>query len=118
MTATADLRTEVLDRLRALAVARPERTVHLTIDVVRYGASLPIPAVLATLESLRERGEVVHAGGGWRLPDGAGSGRAVWLVLISDAVVHSIHSSERGARARAAELDNFDARVEQRRVED
>jgi len=118
MTAAAGLRTEVLDRLRALTVSRPERTVHLTIDVVRYGASLPVPAVLATLEDLWERGEVVQVGGGWRLPDGVASTRAVWLVVIGDAAVHSVHESERGARARVAELDSFAARIERRPVED
>ncbi|MGE0029411.1 MAG: hypothetical protein AB7O78_02825 [Thermoleophilia bacterium] len=69
MTRLDDLRAEILGRLRALAVVHPERTVHLTIDVARRGAVLPVPAVLATLEDLRARGEVVQLGGGWRLPD-------------------------------------------------
>jgi hypothetical protein len=129
---------EVLRRLRALGVAHPERTVHLTIDVARHGAPLPVPSVLATLEHLLERGEVVHVGGGWRLPDGpesvrlevsmspgdhaapdpAASPRSVWLVLIRSATVLSVHATEDGARTRVAELDNFAAHVERRRVED
>ena len=124
MTAAGDLRAEVLDRLRALTVAHPERTVHLTIDVVRYGAPLPVAGVLATLEHLRASGAIVHAGGGWRLPeaasalDGADGGGAVWLVVISGATVLSVHASQEGARARVAELDSFDAHVERRRLED
>jgi hypothetical protein len=113
-----DLHGEVLDRLQTLTVSRPDRAAHLAIDVVRYGPPLPVPAVLAALEDLRRRGEVVHAGGGWRLPDEANAARAVWLVMIRDAAVHSVHASERSARARVAELDSFDAYVEQRPVED
>ncbi len=137
MTRLDELRAEVLGRLRALAAAHPERTVHLTIDVARHGATLPVPSVLATLEDLRERGRVVHVGGGWRLPDGpegvrlevsvspdgaaspdrAAATRSVWLVLISGATVLSVHATEDGARARVAELDNFAAHVERHRVE-
>jgi hypothetical protein len=138
VTGLDELHAEVLRRLRALGVAHPERTVHLTIDVARHGAPLPVPSVLATLEDLRERGEVVHVGGGWRLPDGpesvrlevsvsadddsapddAASARTVWLVLIRGATVLSVHATEDGARARVADLDNFAAQVERRRVED
>jgi hypothetical protein len=77
--------------------------------------------VLATLEDLRERGGVVHVGGGWRLSDGhdpATSTRFVWLVLSRGAAVLSVHGTEEGARSRVAELDNFSAHVERRRVED
>ena len=138
MTRLDDLRAEILERLRALGVTHPERTVHLTIDIARHGAPLPVPTALATLEDLRERGAVVHVGGGWRLPDGpesvrlevsvtadgaappdgAASTRAVWLVVIGGATVLSVHASQEGARARVAELDNFAAHIERRRVED
>ena len=138
MTRLDDLRAEVLARLRALGVAHPERTVHLTIDIARHGAPLAVPTVLSTLENLRERGEVVHVGGGWRLSDGPESVRlevsvsadgaappertaptgVVWIVVIGGATVLSVHASQEGARARVAELDNFAAHVERRRVED
>ena len=121
MTRRDDLHGEVLQRLRALGVTHPERTVHLTIDIARHGAPLPVPTALATLEDLRERGAVVHVGGGWRLPDGPDGGaatRAVWLVVLGGATVLSVHASQEGARSRVAELDNFAANVERRRVED
>lgn len=129
MTHPDDVRREVLRRLRALEDVHPERTVHLTIDIARHGATLPVPRVLASLEDLRELGSVVQVGGGWRLqaaaaanggapPDAPASTGAVWLVVIDGAAVLSAHASERGARARVAELDNFAARVERRLVED
>jgi hypothetical protein len=70
------LRAEVLERLRALAVAHPERTVHLAIDVAQHGPPRPVPEVHAALEELRERREVMPVGGGWRLADGPDG---VWL---------------------------------------
>lgn len=137
MTRLDALREDVLGRLRALALAHPERTVHLTIDVARHGAPLPVPTVHATLEDLMDRGQVVHVGGGWRPADGpepvrlevsapgdgaVAAGRAapadtVWVVLISGGTVHSVHATEHGARARVAELDSFDAHVERRPLE-
>jgi hypothetical protein len=123
------LHHEVLRRLRALGVVHPERTVHLTIDIAHHGAALPVQTVLGTLEDLREQGRVVRVGGGWCLadapaangaapPGGAASTGTVWLVVVGGATVLSVHASEAGARARVADLDNFAARVERRRVED
>jgi hypothetical protein len=120
VTRLDDVRAEILERLRALGITHPERTVHLTIDIARHGAPLAVPTALATLEDLRERGAVVHVGGGWRLPDGpdgVAATRAVWLVVSSGATVLSVHASQEGAHARVADLDNFAARVERRRVE-
>lgn len=129
VTRLDDLHHEVLRRLRALEVVHPERTAHLTLDIARHGAALPVPAVLATLEDLREHGRVAQVGGGWRLqaaatanggapPDRAVSTGAVWLVVLDGAAVLSVHASEQGARARVADLDSFAARVERRPVED
>jgi hypothetical protein len=138
VTRLDELRPEVVRRLRAMGVAHPERTVHLAIDVARYGATLPVPSVLASLEALRDAGAVVPVGGGWRLADGpepvrlevsasadgagppdpAPAAGSVWLVVIGTETVLSVHATEEGARARVAELDNFTAHVEQRPVED
>jgi len=126
-----ELRTEVVERLHALTIAHPERTVHLAIDVAQHGPARPVRAVQAALTDLLQRGVVMHVGGGWRLPDGpepvqlavstadhgAEAGGVVWLVLISGQMVLSVHGSEEGARARVAELDNFDAQIQRRRVE-
>jgi hypothetical protein len=68
--ASDQLLTEVLARLRALALAHPERTVHLAIDVALHGPPRPVREVHAALEELRERREVMPVGGGWRLADG------------------------------------------------
>lgn len=67
-TPTTDLRVEVLQRLRGLADAHPDRTSHLTIDVAQHGRPLNIPAVQVTLEELWVARQVLHVGRGWRLP--------------------------------------------------
>jgi hypothetical protein len=129
VTRLDDLRQEVLRRLRALGVVHPERTVHLAIDIAHHGAALPVPAVLATREDLRERGRVVRVGGGWCVADApagngavptgaAGPTRTLWLVGVGGGTGHSVHASEAGARARVAELDSSAAQVARRRLED
>ena len=72
MIASAELRAEVLARLRELTTAHPDRTSHLAIDVAQRGQPLSIPAVQAALYHLWEHHQVVHTGRGWRLrPDDA-----------------------------------------------
>ncbi|MGE0025726.1 MAG: hypothetical protein AB7O78_17745 [Thermoleophilia bacterium] len=68
MIPSADLRAEILVRLRQLADAHPERSVHLAIDVAQHGRPLSIPACQVALEQLWEAKQVVHVGRGWRLP--------------------------------------------------
>lgn len=66
---SADLRAEVLARLRALDDAHPERSAHLTIDVAQHGRPLSIPAVQVALDRLWTEHQVVRVGrAGWRTP--------------------------------------------------
>lgn len=68
MTTSADLRAEVLERLRALEDAHPERRSHMAYEVAMLGRIRSISTVLRALDELREDGRVDRVGErGWRV---------------------------------------------------